>query len=137
MLWNPPTPVAFPPFFPPLWPISESCSRERFAKFPGFGWCGRSGGGTVATLQRCHNPTFTDRADGSSLRNGRDEIRVLVKAIMLLNVGVGARSICCSVRRCCFATGCALMGRARNLCSLQKRLSCLNQLIGGEGGLSL
>lgn len=37
ILWNPPTPVAFPPFFPPLWPISESSSRGRFEKFPGLG----------------------------------------------------------------------------------------------------
>lgn len=30
-----------------------------------------------------------------------------------------------------------LMGMARNLCSLQKCLFCLHQLIGGGGGLSL
>lgn len=35
MLWNPPTPVAFPPLVPPLRPISETCSWGRLAKLLG------------------------------------------------------------------------------------------------------
>lgn len=73
--------------------------------------------------------------DGSSLRSGRDMIRVpLIKAIILLSMGEKYTLL---RKKMLLRHKVGLMGMACNLCSLQKRLFCLHQPIGGEGGLSL